>query len=57
MTEKEKRTEPKVIRCKECTHEKWCGQIIEIFGRQYHVDFCSYGEPKKTNPVKERKLP
>lgn len=37
----------KPIRCEECIHRRMCGRIMEIFGRQYRVDFCSYGERDK----------
>ena len=37
----------KQVRCNECIHHHMCGRVMEIFGRQYAVDYCSLGEKEK----------
>lgn len=39
----------KQAHCNECIHRRMCGRVMEIFGRQYAVDFCSLGEKEKKN--------
>ena len=36
-----------VVRCDQCIHKTLCSQTMEINGKMYHVDHCSYGERKE----------
>ena len=45
----------KVTCCKDCEYERACDQYIDIWGKHYHLQFCSCGEPKGTR-TKEKAM-
>ena len=45
----------KPIYCKGCEYERGCDQYIDIWGKHYHLQFCSCGEPKGTR-TKEKAM-
>ena len=45
----------KVTYCKDCEYGRACDQYIDIWGKHYHLQFCSCGEPKGTR-TKEKAM-